>query len=83
MNETNMELLCQITKETDLTIKYNEMNKTLVFTYDLDGEEVSQVIQEKDRDEHINDQDKLLGYVLEEIYSSLLGAKNNQDMINK
>ncbi len=83
MNETNMELLCQITKETDLTIKYNEMNKTLVFTYDLDGEEVSQVIQEKDRDEHINNQDKLLGYVLEEIYSSLLGAKNKQDMINK
>lgn len=81
MNKTNMELICQITKETDLTIKYNEMSKTLVFTYDLDGEEVKQVVQEKDRDEHINDQDRLFGYVLEEIYSTLLGAKNNQDTI--
>ena len=81
MNETNMKLLCQITRETDLIIKYNEMSKTLIFTYDLDGEEVKQVVQEKDRDEHINDQDRLLGYVLEEIYSTLLGAKNNQDTI--
>lgn len=78
----NMELICKITRETDLTIKYNERSKTLIFTYDLDGEEVKQVVQEKDRDEHINDQDRLLGYVLEEIYSTLLGAKNNQDMIN-
>lgn len=82
MNEMNMELICKITRETDLTIKYNERSKTLIFTYDLDGEEVKQVVQEKDRDEHINDQDRLLGYVLEEIYSTLLGAKNNQDMIN-
>lgn len=77
----NMELICKITRETDLTIKYNEMSKTLIFTYDLDGEKVKQVVQEKDRDEHINDQDRLLGYVLEEIYSTLLGAKNNQDTI--
>lgn len=81
MNEMNMELICKITRETDLTIKYNEMSKTLIFTYDLDGEKVKQVVQEKDRDEHINDQDRLLGYVLEEIYSTLLGAKNNQDTI--
>lgn len=78
MRKTNMELIYQIAKETDLSIRYSEKNSALVFTYQLDGEEASQIVRKSDRADHNADQDKLLGYVLEEIYSTLLGAKEEK-----
>ena len=76
MGKTNLELLCDITKETDLVIKRNKETGTISFTYDIgDGNMIKQFIRPMDLKEHENDTDQLLKYVLEEIYSTILGAK--------
>lgn len=76
MGKTNLELLCDITKETDLVIKRNKETGTISFTYDIgDGNMIKQFIRPMDLKEHENDTDQLLKYVLEEIYSTILGEK--------
>ena len=75
-NKTNMELLCEITEETDLIIKRNKETGTISFTYSVYGDgDIKQFIRPLDLKEHENDTDMLLKYVLEEIYSTILGAK--------
>ena len=76
MGKTNLELLCDITKETDLVIKRNKETGTISFTYDIgDGNMIKQFIRPNDLKEHESDTDQLLKYVLEEIYSTILGEK--------
>ena len=76
MGKTNLELLCDITRETDLIIKRNKETGTISFTYDIgDGNMIKQFIRPMDLKEHENETDQLLKYVLEEIYSTILGEK--------
>lgn len=75
-DKTNMELLADIVKETDLTIKCNKETGTIYFAYDIFGEnEIKQFIRKQDMKEHEYNLDGLLQYVLEEIYSTIEGAK--------
>ena len=75
-NKTILELLYEIAKETDLKIKCDKETGTMSFIYDVDGaKDIKQFIRQLDLKEHENDTDQLLKYVLEEIYSTILGAK--------
>ena len=70
-----LDVLYDIAKETDVTIKYDKENEKLQFVYKLKGEEVEQTISQSDRKEYADNPDQLLAYVLEEMNSSILGTK--------
>ena len=70
-----LDVLYDIAKETDVTIKYDKEIEKLQFVYKLRGEEVEQTISQSDRKEYADNSDLLLAYVLEEMNSSILGTK--------
>ena len=70
-----LDVLYDIAKETDVTIKYDKEIEKLQFVYKLRGEEVEQTISQSDRKEYADNPDQLLAYVLEEMNSSILGTK--------
>ena len=70
-----LDLLYDIAKETDVTIKYDKETEKLQFVYKLKGEEVEQTISQSDRKEYADNPELLLAYVLEEMNSSILGTK--------
>ena len=70
-----LDVLYDIAKETDVTIKYDKETEKLQFVYKLKGEEVEQTISQSDRKEYADNSDLLLAYVLEEMNSSILGTK--------
>ena len=75
MNEKQiLELLYEIAKETDITIKLNKKSGELEFVYNAD-EELKQNIKQSDIEEYKQDQSKLLKYALEEIKSTILGSR--------
>ena len=65
MNEKQIfELLYEIAKETDITIKLNKKSGDLEFVYHAD-EEMKQNIKQSDIEEYKHNQAQLLGYVLD------------------
>lgn len=68
------ELLHDIAKETDITIRLNKRTNDLEFIYKTD-EELKQKVQQSDIEEYKNNQAQLLEYVLKEINSTILGSK--------
>lgn len=72
INKTNMELILEIVKRTDLAISYNKSTGSICFSYYITNEEnVKQYMRQSDLNAFKNNSDALLKYVLEEIYGSI------------
>lgn len=76
-----LEILYEITQEgTDIVISFDNESKELKFQYNAIGEKHEQTIKQKDMDEYKRSPNKLLTYVLEEIKSTILGVKEEQNI---
>lgn len=70
--KTNMELISEITKKTDLVISSNHSTGSIHFKYDINDEkDIRQYIHQNDLKDFANKGDILLNHVLQEIYESL------------
>lgn len=76
-----LELLYDITQEdTDIVIRFNKERNDLKFRYFANNERHEQTIKQKDVAEYKRSPNKLLTYVLEEIKSTILGVKEEQNI---
>lgn len=68
-------LLQEIEQEgVKLSIRYDEQNDELIFTFSVQGEEYREVISHSEA-ERVKDSELLLSYVLAEILSVIRGIK--------